>query len=368
MKLAFIGFGGVGQALAKLLLEQQDQLKSKYQLAPTVVAVSDVIKGSVYHPDGLNIEQLLKVVSETGNVENYQAEEGLIKGWDSLRTIKDTNADMIVEVTFTDVKTGQPAIDHCRTAFQHKKSLVTTNKGPVALKYQELTKLAKDNNVYWGFEGTVMSGTPALRMPITSLAGNEITEIKGILNGTTNFILTEMEKGLSYETALHEAQKLGIAEADPTSDVEGYDVRYKAVILANHLMNTTLVAEEIPCKGISKITAEMIQAALVENKKWRLVARLKREAGKVKASVQPELLDSDDPLAGVTGATNAIVYKCDLAGSIMLTGPGAGLIETGYSLLIDIIDYQKQKLPNLTKRKVMRDAYNRKNKRDASSW
>jgi len=155
---------------------------------------------------------------------------------------------------------------------------------PMALKYQELTKLAKDNNVYWGFEGTVMSGTPALRMPITSLAGNEITEIKGILNGTTNFILTEMEKGLSYETALHEAQKLGFAEADPTSDVEGYDVRYKAVILANHLMNKTLVAEEIPCKGISKITAEMIQAAFAENNKWRLVARLKSEAGKVKAS------------------------------------------------------------------------------------
>lgn len=342
MKLAFIGFGGVGQALAKLLLEQKDQLQDKYQLSPTVVAVSDVIKGSVYHPEGLNIEQLLKVVTETGNVENYQAKEGLIKGWDSISTIKESNADMIVEVTYTDVKTGQPAIDHCRTAFEHKKSLVTTNKGPVAIKYKELAQLAKDNNVYWGFEGTVMSGTPALRMPMTSLAGNEINEIKGILNGTTNFMLTEMEKGFSYKAALQKAQKLGLAEADPTSDVEGYDVRYKAVILANYLMNTALLAEEIPCKGISDVTEEMIQAALAENKNWRLLARLKRENGKVKASIQPELLDSNDPLAGVTGATNAIVYECDLAGSIMLTGPGAGLIETGYSLLIDIIDYQRQ--------------------------
>jgi homoserine dehydrogenase len=342
MKIAFIGFGGVGQALAQLLMDREASLNKKYGLEAEVVAVSDVMKGSVYHPDGLNINQLLQTVKETGSVEEYPATPGLFKGWDSFKTIKDSNADMIVEVTFTDVKTGQPAIDHCKLAFENKKSVVTTNKGPIALAYNELSNLAEQNGVFWGFEGTVMSGTPALRMPIATLAGNEIKEIKGILNGTTNYILTEMEKGQSYEDALKKAQQLGYAEADPTSDVEGYDARYKAAILANYLMESPLAADEIPCEGISGITGEMVQQALQENKKWRLIARVKNENGEVTASVQPEKLGTDDPLAGVTGPTNAILYECDLAGPIMLTGAGAGLIETGYSLLIDIIHFQKQ--------------------------
>ncbi|SEA20564.1 homoserine dehydrogenase [Thalassobacillus cyri] len=342
-KIAFVGFGGVGQALAEILLERKVHLESSYGLEAEVVAVSDMMKGAVYQPDGLDIEQLLEAVRETGNVENYPDGPGVTKGLDSMATIQQSNADMIVEVTFTDVETGQPAIDHCRAAFEKGKSVVTTNKGPVALAYEELSKLAEKNGAYWGFEGTVMSGTPALRMPVATLAGNEIKEIKGILNGTTNYILTEMEKGNSYETALQKAKELGYAEADPTNDVEGYDARYKAAILSGYLMGTPISSKDIPCKGISDMTLEMVNDALEQNKKWRLLAQVKKENGTVTASVEPQLLDTDDPLAGVTGATNAILYECDLAGPIMLTGAGAGLKETGFSLLIDLIDYQRQK-------------------------
>ncbi|MDQ0255962.1 homoserine dehydrogenase [Evansella vedderi] len=340
-KIAFIGFGGVGQTLAELLSKQREDLSEKYGLNYEVVAVSDVMKGAVYQPKGLNINRLLETVKETGNVEKYPDEEGLIKGWDSFDTINKSNANVIVEVTFTDVKTGQPAIDHCRAAFERGKSVITTNKGPVALAYRELAQLAEEKGAFWGFEGTVMSGTPALRMPITTLIGNNIYEIKGILNGTTNYILTEMEKGKSYEKALKKAQELGYAEADPTSDVEGYDARYKAAILSNYIMEAPLAAEDIPCEGISSMTEEQVQEALKNKKKWRLIARVKKDGKEVTASVKPELLDADDPLAGVTGATNAILYECDLAGPIMLTGAGAGLVETGYSLLIDLIHFGK---------------------------
>lgn len=342
MRIAFIGFGGVGQSLAELLMNRKESLENEHGLDAEIVAVSDVMKGSVYHPQGLDIGELLDTVRATGSVNDYPETPGIVKGWNSLETIIKTNADMIVEVTFTDVKTGQPAIDHCRAAFENRKSVVTTNKGPVALAYNELAALAKENGAYWGFEGTVMSGTPALRMPVTTLAGNEITEIKGILNGTTNYILTEMEKGKSYEDALKKAQQLGYAEADPTSDVEGYDARYKAVILSNYLMKTPIASEKVSCTGISGITGDMVQEALKENKKWRLISRVTKENGEVTASVQPEKLAETDPLAGVTGPTNAIVYECDLAGPIMLTGAGAGLTETGYSLLIDIINYQRE--------------------------
>ncbi|UOQ45109.1 homoserine dehydrogenase [Halobacillus salinarum] len=341
-KIAFIGFGGVGQALAEILEERREDLNNKHGLETVVVAVADMKKGAVYDPGGLEITELLRCVREEGSVEAYSDGAHTVKGMTSLETIEKTNADIIVEVTFTDVKTGEPAISHCRTAFKHQKSVITTNKGPIALAYQELAEMAADHGVYFGFEGTVMSGTPALRMPKIALAGNEITEIKGILNGTTNYILTEMEKGHSYEEALSEAQKLGYAEADPTSDVEGFDARYKTAILANYIMGVPLSHTEVECAGITNLTVDDVQQALKEGAKWKLLSRVTLSNGQVSASVKPEKLAADDPLAAVTGSTNAILYDCDLAGPIMLTGAGAGLKETGYSLLIDLIHFQKQ--------------------------
>ncbi|AOM82911.1 homoserine dehydrogenase [Salisediminibacterium beveridgei] len=344
MKIAFIGFGGVGQALVKILRDRRQKLADDYDMNATIVAVSDIMKGSVYDPNGLDEDHLLDTIAEYNHLDYYPDTASSIKGWDSLKTIKQSNADVIIEVTFTDVKTGQPAIDHCRMAFENNKSIVTTNKGPVALAFQELSQVAKKQNVYWGFEGTVMSGTPALRLPFTTLAGNEITEIKGILNGTTNFMLTEMEKGLSYQDALALAQTNGYAEADPTNDVEGFDARYKTVILSNVVMNAPMKPDDVMCEGISGLTLNDLEIAIENDQRWRLVARIKKEGQSVTASVKPELLHKNDPLATVMGSTNAIVYDCDLAGPVMLTGAGAGLMETGYSLLIDLIHYQKDKV------------------------
>lgn len=341
-KLALIGFGVVGQGLVEILLNKQEKLQKEEGFEAVVVAISDLMKGSIYHPDGLHLETVLKVLKETGNIENYPDVPGIIKGWDSFKTIRETNADTIVEVSYTDVKTGQPAIDHCKAAFESGKNVIMTNKGPVALAYKELSQMAKKYGVYWGFEGTVMSGTPALRMPITSLAGNDITEIKGILNGTTNYILTKMEEeGWTYEEALREAQRLGYAEADPTSDVEGYDAKFKIVILANYVMNVPLSAEEVICKGITDITLDDIEEAKQQGKKWKLIAKVRKEQDKVIASVAPEKVDLTDPLASISGATNAVTYECDLLGPVTLVGAGAGKMETGFSLLIDLINIQR---------------------------
>lgn len=337
-KLAFIGFGVVGQGLAEILRDKKERLLKTEGFEAKIVAISDVMKGSLYHPEGLDIEKVLTVLRETGHLENYPAFPGLIKGWDSLTTIKNSNADTVIEVSYTDVKTGQPAIDHCLAAFESGKNVVMTNKGPVALAYQELSELAKKHGVAWGFEGTVMSGTPALRMPKTTLAGNEIYEIRGILNGTTNYILTKMEEeGVNYESALKQAQELGYAEADPTSDVEGYDARYKIAILANYVMNVPLAVEEVRCKGIRDISLKEIEAAKAEGKRWKLLAKATKEGGRVTASIAPEKIDLVDPLASIGGATNAITYETDLLGTVTLSGAGAGKTETGFSLLIDLI-------------------------------
>lgn len=339
--LAFIGFGGVGQGLTEIIRDKQKILTNEVGLDAKVVAVSDLKLGSVYHPDGLKIQTLLDVIHNDGDLKNYPEQPGLISDWDSLKTIRETNADTIVEVTYTDVETGQPAIDHCREAFKNKKNVITTNKGPVALKYRELADLAKENGVQWGFEGTVMSGTPTLRMSSNSLSGNTINEISGILNGTTNYILSKMEEGMTYDNALSKAQEFGYAEADPTSDVEGYDVLYKVVILANVVLNTPLKIEEVECKGITEFSAEDIDEAKSEGKRWKLLARITNQDGKIQASVKPEKLSLKNPLSPVTGSTNAITYDCDLIGPVTVTGAGAGRIETGFSLLTDLININK---------------------------
>ena len=177
-RIAFIGFGVVGQGLAEILVEQEQILKERYNFDFKVVAISDTLKGSVFDGQGLDLKELLSLVKEKGNIEDYP--EG-IKGWDSLKTITDSNANLILEVAWTDLKTGEPAITHVKTAIESKKHVVLTNKGPIALAVKELLALAEENNVEMRYEGTVLSGTPALNLGLNNLAGSGITKAMGII-------------------------------------------------------------------------------------------------------------------------------------------------------------------------------------------
>ena len=253
-RIALIGFGVVGQGFTKILLEQKESLKTQHGFEYEVVAISDTMKGSVYDENGLDLNKLLEIVEETGEINSYP---GGIKDWDSLKTITDTNSSMIVEVSWTDINTGEPAISHLKAAFNSKKHVVMTNKGPIALVVNEMQALAKKNNVELRFEGTVLAGTPAINLGIYNLAASKISKIQGIVNGTTNYILTEMEvNGLGFDEALKQAQALGYAEADPTADVEGYDALGKVVILSNVLMGANITKDQVRCQGITKITSE----------------------------------------------------------------------------------------------------------------
>jgi len=337
-RLAFVGFGTVGQGLADLLLEKRELLKEKYDFEYAVVAVSDSLKGSVYDSDGLDLKELLSLVRETGGIQEYPKGE---KGWDSLKTIRESNADIVVEVTYTDIQTGEPAISHIKAALNSKKHVVTTNKGPIALAYRELLGLAKENGVGLRFEGTVMSGTPSLNLGLEALAGAEINEVRGILNGTTNYILTEMAKGIDYDAALREAQRLGYAEANPEADVEGWDALAKIVILANALLGGDVKVDEVKRRGITEISLADVEAAKREGKCWKLIARAWREGGGVKAEVAPEKVANEDFLAGVGGVTNALTIDSDTLGPVTLIGPGAGGRETGFALLSDLLSIHR---------------------------
>jgi len=338
--LAFIGFGTVGQGLTEILLDKKEMLLEKYDFSYDVVAISDIMKGSVYDKNGLNLKKILKLVKSGKKLDEYPFG---FKGLDSLATITDTNSNTIVEVTFTDVKTGEPALTHIKTALQSGKNVVSTNKGPVVKQPNKLLKLAESKNVYYGFEGVVLSGTPVLNLAKYTLAGNKITGFKGILNGTTNYILTRMEEGMSYEDALKKAQELGYAEADPTGDVEGLDALGKVVILSNVVLGKKLSWTDVKRKGITGIKEDDIKKAKSEGKRWKLIgSAIIEQNGSVKAKIWPEKLPLNNPLAGVGEALNALTYYTDELGSVTIVGPGAGRRETGYSLLIDLLDINRK--------------------------
>lgn len=338
-RLAFIGFGTVGQGLCEILLEKEHLLADHYDFHFKVVAISDIMKGSIYNKEGLNLKKILSLVKEKKKLDSYP--DG-VAGLDSLATIKETNADTIIEVTFTDVATGQPALTHIKTALELGKNVVSTNKGPAIKQAQQLLALAKKNKVHYGFEGVVLAGTPALNLAKHTLAGNRIKGFKGILNGTTNYILTRMEEGMSYEQALQKAQDLGYAEADPTGDVEGWDALGKVIILSTVVLGKGISINDVQRKGITEITDKEIQQAKAEGKRWKLIGSAELQSnGALTAKVWPEKLSLNDPLAGVNEATNALTYFTDELGPVTIVGPGAGKRETGFSLLVDLLEMNK---------------------------
>ncbi len=338
LKIGLVGCGTVGQGLLEILDRKRDYLKDTYGFEPRIVAITDKLKGSILVPEGLDIRKLLALLAGGKRVDEYFREGATAEIIDPLDMIENCEADVIAELTYTDIKTGEPATSYIKKALRTGKHVVTSNKGPAALYYGELSKLAKQNNLHFRIEGTVMSGTPVFSLCESGLAGNEIREIKGILNGTTNFILSKMElEAMEYAEALALAQKLGYAEADPTADVEGYDAVAKIVILSNVLLGGELTPADVKREGITALNRGMIMTAKEQGFRYKLIAQTRKAGAKIEASVSPQKLPLTDPLAGVMGAQNALTFDTDLIGKVTIQGAGAGKIETGYSILSDIL-------------------------------
>ena len=337
-RLALIGFGNVGQGLAEILSTKASLLREKFDADIRIVAICDLYKGSIADANGFDPQALLDYVSEHGDLKEFPAAD---KGWDAGETIANSGANVMVELSFTDLKTGEPALSHMIQALESGMSVSTTNKGPAALHFPKLLELSKTRGGQIGVEGTVMSGTPTLALGMNMLAAAGVNRIQGILNGTTNYILGEMEAGADYADALKDAQAKGFAEADPTGDVDGHDAAAKVVILANLMMGQSMTMDDVSCIGISGITSDQIQSAQTDNQRWKLIGTLENVGGEVQGSVQPVKLDAAHPLYGIGGATNAITYSTDLLGDITLIGPGAGRMETGYAVIGDILSFSR---------------------------
>ncbi|NQV41201.1 MAG: homoserine dehydrogenase [Candidatus Marinimicrobia bacterium] len=329
--IALVGFGTVAQGLCKILIEKRDTLKRDHHFEFEIVAVSTRSRGTMFHPAGLSLSSLNYLSqNDTPFVEN-------VKDWDAEEMIRESNATVVVELSHTNLVDAEPALTHCRTAFKTGKHIISGNKGPAALAYSEMKGLARKRGCAFLNEATVLSGTPTLSFFHSALKGNQISGLRGVLNGTTNFILSEMESGSSYDDALQQAETLGYLEADPSADIDGYDAQAKLAILASELFDLTIELGDIKREGISAITQVHIEEARREDKRWKLIASLSVRDDKIIAQIRPEKLALSDPLAQVNGTLNAITFSTDLLGDVTITGPGAGGVETGYAVLSDLL-------------------------------
>ncbi|MDG6249680.1 homoserine dehydrogenase [Methanocalculus sp.] len=315
MKVAIIGFGVVGQGLARALADT----------GFTITAVADS-RSAAIDADGLNIPDILARKEETGLCGDT--------GIGSAAILSSGAFDILVEVSPTNADTGEPALSTIRSALAMGKHVVTSNKGPIACAYHELKALADQKGVKLGYEATVAGAVPIVSGLRQGLAGNTISSLHGILNGTCNYILTRMrDEGLTYPQALQEARDLGYAEADPTYDVKGIDAAIKLVILANTLLGMDIRLSDVAITGIDSITPEALSLAEAEGATIRLIGEIL--PGKNQVRVSPRVISLDHPLV-VDGTLNAISVCCDLAGPVTFIGKGAGPYPTASAILSDL--------------------------------
>jgi len=323
VNISIIGFGAVGQGVARSVLSKQEYLK-KEGIDLRVVGISDS-KGSEINTTGIDLGSALLRKKQKGQVATGSN--------NALDIIGDVEHDIVVEATPTNINNGEPGLSNMRLAFKSGKHIVTSNKGPLALHFNELKEAAEDNGLFFRYEATVGGAVPIFNLVHEALGGNTVLGIEGILNGTCNYILTRMsEERMPYDLVLKEAQELGIAETDPAYDVEGIDSAIKLVIIANSIFGLDSTYKDVDVTGITKITPEALELANRNN----YVVKLICEAREGKLTVAPRLVPKRHPLA-VGGTLNVASILTDLAGRITISGRGAGSIETASSILSDIL-------------------------------
>jgi len=332
MRIILCGFGVVGQSLAKLLESRAEDLYARYGLKPRIIGVFDS-KGSAVDVSGLDVTRLIQIKKKYGSVRKYSNTKNNVSG---IQMINELEAEVLIETTASNYKDAEPGMSHIINAMKHGMHVISVNKGPLALAFPSLMELATYNHVIFRFSGTVGGGTPILDYAKNSLKGERIISFDGILNGTTNYILTNMTNGMSFKDALNDAKKRGYVEADESLDLDGLDAAAKLVILANWIMGMKVTMPEIKCIGIRKIDSDDIRKAAANNSAIKLIASC--DNGLI---VKPKELPFDNPLC-VSGTLNAISFTSEHSGTQTIIGRGAGGIETASSILRDLIDIRNE--------------------------
>lgn len=341
-KLCLIGFGNVARNLARLLIRKQDLLKSEHDITFSFTGISTGRHGCAVNTDGLDINKALELVESKQSISHLSS--FIVP--DSLAVIRHSQADVMFENSPVNAQTGQPAIDHIRTALELGMHAITANKGPVVHGYRELKALAKSKGKVFGFESTVLGGSPVFSVFREVFPLAELVSFKGVLNATTNIILSKMENGTSYEDALRYCQSIGVAETDPSNDVDGWDAAIKVAALITVLMDKPFTPQHVEPTGIRDITPEMIAQAKAQGKRYKLVCSAEKKGGRISACVEPELVDASSPLHGMMNSSTGVTFRTDVLPdySIIVSereGMTGGPVETAYGLFADFVNAVK---------------------------
>jgi homoserine dehydrogenase len=346
--LALIGFGNVARCFVSLLDERREWLVAHHGLECRIVAIATARHGAVWKADGLEARAAVERLKGGGSLPDLQVTHGasrLADSFDAIGRVARSTADLriVVETTTLDIRAGQPAIDHVTHAMDGGCDVVTANKGPAAFAYDDLQRRAHGAGVSFLFEGAVMDGIPLFNLVRETLPAVRILGFRGVVNSTTNHILTALEDGEAFAPALARMQADGIAEADPSLDVDGWDAAAKAAALANVLMNARTTPHHVDRTGIGPSTAVRAVEAKRQGRRLRLVASAQRDGDEIRVVVRPVELPKEDLLAGLRGMANALVLQTDVLGEIAICQFEGGLTQTAYALFSDIMTVARRR-------------------------
>ncbi|MFC1563293.1 homoserine dehydrogenase [candidate division KSB1 bacterium] len=334
--LIICGFGNIGRAFAELIEVKKKTLQDEYGISFLCKAIIE-INGSAVSQEGLPLMEIVSRVKQGKPPEDHP-EYGR-QSYNAFDALEEFEPGVFIECTPTDLQTGEPGLSHVRAALRNKWHVVLANKGPLIKAFKELHDYAGEAGVSLKISAAAAAALPTIDVGEVSLAGTELLKFEGVLNGTTNYILTRMFcHDESYQDALKQAQDLGIAEANPVLDVEGWDTANKTLIIANTLMGCGLQLSDIDVSGIASINENYIRGIKESGKTVKLIGKAERTGGQVKAVVKPEVLDREHPLFNVNGGEKGIVFISDTLGKIVVTGGESSTTGTAASILKDIIN------------------------------
>ena len=332
MRTILIGLGTIGQSYCQLLENRKVDLLTNYGIDSKIVAVADS-KGVAIDEKGININDILSIKKNNKSVSDLSIGD---KSKTSIDLIEEIDAELLVDATPTNIQDGEPSASLLESAMKTKKNIITANKGPLALAFSSIIEKADYNNVILKYSATVGGGTPILEFGRKCLEADRILEMHAILNGTTNYILTEMDdRGLNFQDALKEAQELGYAETDPTLDIDGFDAAAKLVIMSNLLLGKELVLNDLKIEGIRDITQKDITKAKDNGNTIKLIASVNNMA-----KVEPVIISKDDPMS-VGGALCSVKFVSEFAGEEIIIGKGAGGMETASAMIRDLVEIKQ---------------------------
>lgn len=333
MKLLFIGFGNVGRKIAEIFSVEKEKYPKLKEYDPKIIGMFTKNHGAVVNESGINLPEALSNYNY-GSLNPESKEENI----SSLEAVKNLDYDVLVELSTLSIKDmGEPAVSHVREALMRGRHVVTANKGPAAFAHKELTELASKNNKKFLFESAVMDGAPVFSMARCSMKGCRVTGFSGILNSTTNFILSQLECGRSFDDALKIAQEEGFAEADPSNDIEGWDAAAKVAVLSNELMGAGITPFDVYREGVAGVTLEKTKEVKKSGKRLKLVCGANYDDGKLVPYVRLQELPWDHPFAKVDLSGSILRVETDLMNPVLIIQDDPDIYDTAYGVINDLL-------------------------------